>query len=167
MVITGDGKGKTTVALGQALRAIGHGSRVAMIQFLKGRQSGEVLAAQKYLPDLDIYQYGRDTFVQPGKVDAVDIEEAGLGLKKAYEFVSDGSYDMIILDEIIMVVNLGLLPEDEFMSFIKNKPGSIDLILTGRNATQGLIERADIVSEIKSIKHYFESGMKAREGIEY
>lgn len=167
MVITGDGKGKTTAALGQALRAIGHESRVVMIQFLKGRPTGEVMAAKYYLPGLDILQFGRDAFVQPGKIQTEDIDMACSGLRKAQEFIAADRYDMIILDEVIMAVDLHLLSEEDVMRLIEQRPSHMDVIMTGRNASENIIERADIVSEIRQIKHHFESGIRARAGIEY
>src|SRR5512136_806132 len=112
MVITGDGKGKTTSAFGQALRAIGQGYRVCIIQFMKGRKYGEVIAAEKYLPDLNLYQFGLDSFVMRENSASIDIEMARQGFEKAKEVISSGDYDMVILDEINVAVDFGLIPEE-------------------------------------------------------
>lgn len=167
MVITGNGKGKTTSAFGQALRAIGQGYRVCMIQFMKGRKYGEVLAAEKYLPTLTLYQFGLDSFVMRDNPAMVDVDLAMEGFEKAKEIVQSGDYDMVILDEINIAVDFNLIPEDEMLTLIKNKPGDMDLILTGRYASERLREAADLVSEVTEIKHHYRAGIKERAGIEY
>jgi cob(I)alamin adenosyltransferase len=167
MVITGNGKGKTTSAFGQALRAIGQGYKVCMIQFMKGRKYGEVIAGEKYLPDLTFYQFGLDSFVMRDNPAGVDVELARQGFAKAKEVVSSGQYDMVILDEINVAVDFGLIPEEEVLQMIKNKPPNVDLLLTGRYASEKLREIADMVSEVTEIKHHYSAGIKDRAGIEY
>ncbi len=167
MVITGNGKGKTTSAFGQALRATGQGLRVCMIQFMKGRVYGEVVAVRKYLPELTFYQYGLDSFVMRDNPASVDMELAEEGFAKAKEVIQSGDYDMVILDEINVVADFCLVPEDDIIELIKNKPPELDLILTGRYASQSIQDLADMVSEVREIKHHYNAGIKDRAGIEY
>lgn len=167
MVITGDGKGKTTSAFGQALRATGHGYRVCIIQFMKGRLYGEALAIQKYLPTIDLYQYGLDSFVMRDNPAPVDIGLARQGLEKAKEVIASGTYDMIILDEINVALDFKLIPEEEVLALLAGKPAETDIILTGRYATPRIQEIADMVSEVREIKHHYNAGVKNQTGIEY
>jgi len=167
MVITGNGKGKTTSAFGQALRAIGQGYRVCMIQFMKGRKYGEVIAGEKYLPDLTFYQFGLDSFVMRDNPAQVDIDHARQGFEKAKEIVHSGKFDMVILDEMNVAVDFNLIPEEEVLSLIRSKPPELDLLLTGRYASEKLREIADLVSEVTEIKHHYNAGIKDRAGIEY
>lgn len=167
MVITGDGKGKTTSAFGQALRAVGHGYKVCIIQFMKGRKYGEILAAEKYLQDITIIQSGLDSFVMRSNPSPVDIDLAKQGLEKAKEVVQSKKYNMVILDEINVAVDFNLISEEEVIALIKEKPVELDLILTGRYAAKKIMEIADMVSEIKEVKHHYNAGIKGREGIEY
>jgi len=167
IVITGNGKGKTTAALGQALRAIGHGYRVCMVQFMKGRKYGELLAAEKYLPLLTIHRCGLDSFVMRGNPAPVDIEMACDGLELAKKVIASGRYDMVILDEVNVAMDFKLLSVAEVVSLIRNRPPGLDLILTGRYAPPEIIELADTVSEVREIKHHYNAGIKDREGIEH
>lgn len=167
MVITGNGKGKTTSAFGQALRAIGQGYQVCLIQFMKGRKYGEVLAAEKYLPDLQIYQFGLDSFVMRNNPAPVDVDLARQGFEKAKEIIYSGKYNMVILDEINVAVDFNLIPEEEVLDLAQNKPTELDLVLTGRYASEKLREIADLVSEVREIKHHYNAGIKDRAGIEY
>jgi len=167
MVITGNGKGKTTSAFGQALRAIGQGLRVCMIQFMKGREYGEVIAVKKYLPDLAYFQYGLDSFVMRDSPAPVDVDLAEEGFVKAREVIHSGDYDMVILDEINVAADFNLIPEDKVIELVKNKPPELDLVLTGRYASQGIQDIADLVSEVKEVKHHYNVGIKDRAGIEY
>ena len=167
MVITGNGKGKTTAAFGQALRAIGQGYRVCLIQFMKGRKYGEVIAGEKYLPDLKIFQFGLDSFVMRNNPAPVDVELARQGFEKAKEVIGSGEYNMVILDEINVAVDFNLISEEEMLSLIRNKPAELDLLLTGRYASDKLREIADLVSEVTEIKHHYNAGIKDRAGIEY
>jgi len=163
---TGNGKGKTTAALGAALRAIGHGKRVAMIQFMKGRLYGELEAAKR-LAGFTIEQHGRDEFVDRADPAPVDRELAAGGWRRAEELVRDDALDMLILDEINVAVAFGLIEIESVLSFMKNKPERLELILTGRYAPERMIELADTVTEMREIRHHFNRGVAARRGIEY
>lgn len=167
IVITGNGKGKTTSAFGQALRAIGQDYKVLIIQFMKGRDYGEFVAAEKYLPRLTIRRFGLDSFVMRDNPAPVDIELAKQGLEFAKKAVAGNKYDMIILDEINVAVDFKLIDLQDVIDLIKNKPPAIDLILTGRYAPKEIIKLADTVSEVKEIKHHYNAGIKDRAGIEY
>ena len=167
IVITGSGKGKTTAAFGQALRAIGQGYKVFVMQFMKGRKYGEFIAAEKYLPHLTIRMSGLDSFVMRDNPAAVDIELAQKGLAAAQKAINSGKYDMVILDEINVALDFKLIALTEVIELINNKPANLDLILTGRYAPPEIIELADTVSEIKEIKHHYATGIKDRAGIEY
>lgn len=167
IVITGDGKGKTTSAFGQALRATGQGYKVCIIQFMKGRAYGEVLAVRKYLPTITLYQFGLDSFVMRDDPASVDMELAQQGFDKAKEIIASGEYDMVILDEINVVMDFGLVPDYEILEMVKNKPPELDLVMTGRYAPESLKALADTVSEVKEVKHHYAAGVKNRAGIEY
>ena len=167
MVITGNGKGKTTAAFGQALRAIGQNHNVFVLQFMKGRKYGECIAAEKYLPRLTIRMSGLDSFVMRDHPAAIDIELAKKGLDTARKAIMSGKYDMVILDEINVALDFKLINLKEVIDLIKNKPPALNLILTGRYAPEGIIKLADTVSEVKEIKHHYAAGIKDRAGIEY
>lgn len=167
MVITGNGKGKTTSAFGQALRAIGQGYKIFILQFMKGREYGEFIAAEKYLPNITIRKSGLDSFVMRGNPAAIDIELAQKGLITARKAILSGKYDMVILDEINVALDFKLIKLKEVIDLIKNKPPALDLILTGRYAPEEIIKLADTVSEIQEIKHHYNAGIKERAGIEY
>jgi cob(I)alamin adenosyltransferase len=167
IVITGDGKGKTTSAFGQALRAVGQGYRVYIMQFMKGRNYGEFTAASRYLPSLTIRRCGLDSFVMRGSPAPVDIELARKGFESAKKAIVSGRYDMVILDEINVAVDFNLIGLEELIAVITGKPPGLDLILTGRYAAKEVIRLADTVSEIKDIKHHYAAGIKGRAGIEY
>ncbi len=168
LVYTGDGKGKTTAALGHALRTIGHGNKVLTIQFMKGKKYGEVLAAEKYLAGmLTMVQCGLDSFVMKNNPASVDIELARQGLALAKKSIASGDYQLVILDEINVALDFKLVEMDDIVELIKTKPASLDLILTGRYAPAELIELADMVSEVREIKHHLAQGIKERAGIEY
>lgn len=166
IVITGDGKGKTTSALGQALRALGHERKVLLIQFLKQGCFGETEALSRF-PNIDIKQFGRAVFVDPQNPQPIDYEYAQQGMKTAIEAMTSLEYDLVILDEINVAVHFGLITVDEVTQLIKNRRPEIDLVLTGRYAASQLIDLADTVSEIRNVKHHFEQGTKARDGIEF
>jgi cob(I)alamin adenosyltransferase len=166
-VYTGDGKGKTTAALGQALRAWGHGRRVLVIQFMKGRINYGELEAVKKLDGFDIVQMGRETFVSRENPDRVDVEMARDALRLLTEKVKSGEYDMVIADEINVALDFGLIDLEHVLDLINNKPPGLELVLTGRNAPPEVIKAADLVSEVREIKHHFKKGVSAREGVEY
>ena len=167
IVITGNGKGKTTSAFGQALRAVGQGYKVLIVQFMKGRKYGEFIAAEKYLPRLTIHRFGLDSFVMRDNPAAIDIELAQKGLDAAQKAINSGKYDMVILDEINVALDFKLVALPKVIELIKNKPAGLDLILTGRYAAKEIIKLADTVSEVKEIKHHYAAGIKDRAGIEY
>jgi cob(I)alamin adenosyltransferase len=167
IVITGDGKGKTTAAFGQALRAIGQGYKVFVLQFMKGRKYGEFIAAEKYLPHLTIRMSGLDSFVMRDNPATIDIELAQKGLDVAQKAIKSGKYDVVILDEINVALDFKLIALSEVIELIKNKPANLDLILTGRYAPKEIIKLADTVSEIQEVKHHYNAGIKDRAGIEY
>jgi len=167
IVITGNGKGKTTAAFGQALRAIGQGYKVLVVQFMKGRKYGEFIAAEKYLPSLVIKSFGLDSFVMRDSPAAIDIELALQGFDLAKKAIAGGKYNMIILDEINVAVDFKLVDLKQVLEMIKNKPAALDLILTGRYAAKEIIRLADTVSEVQEIKHHYAAGIKDRAGIEY
>ncbi len=163
---TGNGKGKTTAALGAALRALGHGRRVAMIQFMKGRLYGELAAAAK-LDGFTIEQHGRDEFVDAKNPDPIDRKLAAEGWRRAGELVRDTALDMLILDEINIAVAYGLVDLGEALSFMRAKPERLELILTGRYAPQEMMDLADTVTEMREIRHHYSRGVPARKGVEY
>ncbi|MEJ5186203.1 MAG: cob(I)yrinic acid a,c-diamide adenosyltransferase [Candidatus Geothermincolales bacterium] len=166
-VYTGDGKGKTTAALGQALRALGHGMKVFMIQFMKGRTYGELVTCQKCLPDLTIVMAGRDCFVEKGSPEEVDVRLAREGLELAKKVVREGKHQMLILDEINVALDYGLLPLEEVLDFLRSVPPEMEVVCTGRYAPPELVELADMVSEVREIKHHYKKGVAMRKGIEY
>ena len=166
-VYTGDGKGKTTAALGQALRALGHGMKVYMIQFMKGRTYGELITADSCLPEFTIVMSGRDEFVKKGEPEEVDLRMAREGFELAKQVVEEKEYQMLILDEINVAVDYGLLPLQEVLDFLRSCPRDMEIVCTGRYAPRELIDLADLVSEVKEVKHHFQQGVKMRKGIEH
>jgi cob(I)alamin adenosyltransferase len=167
IVITGDGKGKTTSAIGQAMRAAGHGKKILIVQFMKGKKYGEVLCTEEHIPDISIIQCGLDSFVMKDNPAPVDVELAQQGLKISQEAVASGNYDMLILDEINVAMDFKLVSIQDVLNLIKNKPTGMDIILTGRYAPAEIIEVADTVSEVREIKHHYSQGIKERAGIEF
>ncbi len=164
-VYTGDGKGKTTAAFGLALRAIGHGMRVYMVQFLKRQDSGEVVAAKRLFPDLQIAQYGR-----PGPMDGIFFEDHRLAkeaLQRAREVVCSGDYDVVILDEVNVALHFRLLKSSDVLELISQRPDNVELVLTGRHAPDELISAAQLVTEFVEVKHPHSRDMQARRGIDY
>ena len=166
-VYTGSGKGKTTAALGLALRAAGYKHKVYIGQFLKGQEYGELLSAKKLSPYITIEQFGRKGFIHVTKdPDEEDIKRAKRGLKKCLEAMLSRKYRIIILDEINVAVDLNLITEEEVHEFLDKRPEDVEIILTGRYAPPSFLKRADLVTEMKEKKHYYKKGVKAREGIE-
>ena len=163
-VYTGNGKGKTTASLGIMLRAICSGKKVFFGQFMKGQHYSE-LKAVEYLPGLEMEQFGDLCFVDL-KPRQQDIDDAKAGLKKMEEVLISGKYDMVIFDEINTSAFFKLVAIEEVIRVIKRKPEATELILTGRYASDELIEIADLVTEMKEIKHYYNAGVEARVGIE-
>lgn len=164
-VYTGNGKGKTTASLGLALRAAGAGLKVFIGQFIKGRCYSELNALKK-IKNIRVEQFGSGCFIRK-KTSAKDIELAKKGLERLKKILSQGIYDLVILDEINVALNLKLLELEDIVGIVKNIPRNTELVLTGRYAHPEILKRADLVSEIKEIKHYYKKGIKARRGIEY
>lgn len=166
-VYTGNCKGKTTAALGLALRAVGRGLRVIMIQFLKGGGPyGEHIAAQRLAPELTIIPTGRPGWVNKENPAEEDRRLAMEAFALAREKMLSSEYDVVILDEINGAISFGLLQVDDLLQLISQRPANVELVLTGRNADPRLIEVADLVTEMREIKHYFKAGVPARVGIE-
>ncbi len=166
MVNTGNGKGKTTAALGAALRAAGSGIRVCIIQFLKGSWHYGELESIKKIPEIEIYQMGSGFTWQKESLDE-DRALAKKAWEKCKQVVLSGAYGMAIFDEINYVLHYGLLDEDEIIDFLQKRPEGIHIILTGRSAPKRIQEIADLVTEMQEIKHPFKQGIKAQQGIEY
>ncbi len=166
-VYTGTGKGKTTAALGLAMRALGHGLKVYIIQFMKGNiRYGEVETARRLSPDIVIKQMGRETFVNRDNPDKIDIELAQKAFALAKEVITSGEYDIVVLDEINVAVDYGLISLETLLDLIDSRPAHVELILTGRYAKEEVIDRADLVTEMVEVKHYYREGIHSREGIE-
>jgi cob(I)alamin adenosyltransferase len=167
-IFTGNGKGKTTAALGTVLRAAGHGLKISVIFFIKGDSSGGEYISLSRFPNIEVTSFGLRHFIH--KTEGVNPEEkkqAEAALSAAREAIVSGRYDLVVLDEINVAVHFKLLEADEVIRLIKDKPPHVELILTGRNADNRLIEMADLVTEMVKIKHPFDKGIKARKGIEY
>lgn len=166
-VYTGEGKGKTTCALGLTLRAVGAGKRVYIGQFLKDGEYSEMKTLKEYLPMVSIEQYGNgEKFISKGAVKDLDISCAQNGYRKAMEALVSRNYDIVILDEINVAVYMELLSEKSVILLMEAKPKETELVLTGRYATAAVIEMADLVTEMTNVKHYFQKGVAARTGIE-
>lgn len=163
-VYTGNGKGKTTASLGIALRTICAGNKVFMGQFMKGQSYSE-LKAVELLPGLEMEQFGDPEFLK-GEPTPKDYENAKKGLDRIRQVIKSGDYDMVILDEINTTIFFKLLKVEEVLELISLKPENMELILTGRYAPEEIIDVADLVTEMKEIKHYFTKGVMARTGIE-
>ncbi|KPJ50285.1 cobinamide adenolsyltransferase [candidate division TA06 bacterium DG_26] len=166
-VYTGAGKGKTTAAIGQAIRACGHGLKAIMIQFMKGKIDYGELAIARLLDNFTIEQYGLDTFVEKGKPTNEDLRLAKAGFKRAQEVVDGGQFDLVILDEINVAVDYELIPLQDVLELMRRKPDAVELVLTGRYAHPQIVRFADLVTEMVDIKHHYAKGVRAREGIEY
>jgi len=166
-VYTGNGKGKTTAALGLALRAIGQGLKVHMIQFMKGNiEYGELKTARRLAPDLTITQMGRETFVDYEHPDEVDRQWAQRGMQLAWRLLEDRNLDVLILDEINVALEFKLISSEEVLKFMHEKPASLELVLTGRYAPVEIVKEADLVTEMLEIKHYYHRGVESRKGFE-
>ena len=163
-IYTGNGKGKTTAALGLITRAVGHNFKIFLCQFLKGRDYGELHTLQKF-ETVTYERYGRGVFIKEFVTD----EDKKL-MREGYESLKNallsGKFDIVIADEILGTLRYDLISVDEIKFLIENKPETTELILTGRNAPDELIEMADLVTEMKEVKHYFQKGVMARKGIE-
>ena len=165
-VYTGDGKGKTTAALGLALRAAGRNMKVLMVQFMKKWDYGE-LHSVELIPNIILVTFGTKDFVYKEKAKRIDYEEAEKAFSFDVEGMQSGDYDMIIFDELNMALYYELLDLKEVIQKIKGKPDNVGVVITGRRAPEEIIEIADLVTEMKEIKHPYQKGIEARRGIEY
>jgi len=164
-IYTGNGKGKTTAALGLILRACGAGLKVYLGQFMKRREHSEVVALRRFSDQVTVQQFGSGVFVKgnPSDEDRLKAEE---GLALARQAIFSGNYDLVVLDEINVAVANSLIPVGEVLELVTTRPQKVELVLTGRRAHPDLVERADVVTEMVEIRHYYKNGVKAREGIE-
>lgn len=166
-IYTGNGKGKTTAALGQALRAAGSGLKTYIVSFMKDFPYGELRSIQQVSQWIRLEQYGNDGFVLKKELPSErDLEIAKKALQKTQEAMLNGEYDIVIMDEVCVAIYFGLFKKEDVLSMLEQKPESVELILTGRYCPEELIEKADIVTEMVEIKHYYQKGISARRGIE-
>jgi cob(I)alamin adenosyltransferase len=167
-IFTGDGKGKTTAALGTVLRAAGHGLKISVIFFIKGHSSQGEYKTLAALPNVKVTAFGLRRFIDENEtINPKEKAQAKAALAAAHADITGGKYDLVVLDEINCACFFGLIELDEVFQLIKDKPPHVELILTGRNADTKLIEAADLVTEMVKIKHPFDKGIEARKGIEY
>jgi len=165
-VYTGDGKGKTTAALGLALRAIGNGLKVYIGQFMKGQLYGELNLSHQFKDHLVIEQFGLPTFIHVDRPTKKDIELAEKGLKKIEQVLQSQNFDIVVIDEINVAIYFKLIKIEDVLQILEKKPEQTEVICTGRKAPNELIQKADLVTEMKEIKHYYTQDVKARKGIE-
>jgi cob(I)alamin adenosyltransferase len=165
-VYTGNGKGKTTAALGLILRAAGAGLGVFLCQFMKKRPSAEIGILRARFSGVTVRRFGRRSFVR-GRPSPEDIRAAKRGLAELRAAMRSGRYRVIVADEANVAVSIGLFPVDELLRLVDEKPEDVELVFTGRGADRRLIRRADLVTEMKAVKHYFDAGVAARHGIEF
>ena len=169
-IYTGDGKGKTTAAVGLGVRACGSGLKVLMVQFLKSTDTGELESIKKLGPDFKVirgFTCKKFSWEMTSEEREYTAREAAEMFEQVKAIVQTGQYELVILDEILGVVSLNFLPWETVLDFVKNKPEKVELVMTGRNAHKELVEATDYVSEIKSVKHPYEKGITSRKGIEY
>ena len=164
-IYTGNGKGKTTAALGLALRAAGYGMKTYIGQFMKGRHYGELTSLRDH-PFITIEQYGDVECVHREEITQKHVDQAQQGIKRAREIMLSNQYDIIILDEINVAVWFDLISTRQVLELLDHRPKQVEIVMTGRRAPKALVEIADVVSEIKEIKHYYQQGINARKGIE-
>ncbi len=165
-VYTGNGKGKTTAAFGLSLRAVGAGKKVFIGQFVKGRTYSEIEAIRLYLPDVVVKQYGLDCFIRHQPTPK-DIEAARSGLSEVSRILQEGNFDLVVLDEASIALYYHLFTVAELLEVLQAKQEATEIVITGRYAPAELIDYADLVTEMKEIKHYYTQGIEARKGIEY
>lgn len=165
-IYTGNGKGKSTAAFGMALRAVGAGMSVYIAQFVKGRNYSEITAIREQLPKITIRQFGRGCFIINNPTPE-DVEVARKGLREVAEVLASGRYEMVILDEASIAIYYDLFTASELIELLKKRAYKTEVIITGRYAPDELIDYADLVTDMREIKHYYRQGVEAREGIEY
>lgn len=165
-VYTGNGKGKTTAAFGLAIRAVGAGKKVFFGQFVKGKTYSEIEAIQQYVHQITIKQYGRGCFIYKDPTQE-DIEAAQIGLQEMANILSAGTYDLVVMDEACIALYFKLFDVELLLMAIKNRAKHTEVVVTGRYAPEELIAMADLVTEMKEVKHYYNQGLEARKGIEY
>jgi cob(I)alamin adenosyltransferase len=164
-VYMGDGKGKTTAAVGLAVRAAGHGINSYIGQFMKGQPYGELTALRDH-PNITIEQFGSTRCIRREELSEEDRSRARRGLEKAREAMLSGRYEVVVLDEIGVAVWFGLVAEDDVLDFLACRPAHVEVVLTGRRVSERLVREAHLVTEFKQVKHYYEKGILARDGIE-
>jgi cob(I)alamin adenosyltransferase len=164
-VYTGDGKGKTTAAIGLAIRAAGAGLRVLFVQFIKGTAYSEIAALKMLDDNIAVRQYGRGRFIK-GEPCQEDVDAAERGLSEVSQALSDGTYDVVVLDEANIAVQFNLFGIDKLAGLIACRPPNVELVATGRYAHPFLLDCADVVTDMKEVKHYYRKGVTARVGIE-
>ena len=164
-VYTGDGKGKTTAALGLSIRAAGAGLRVFIAQFIKADEYSEIKALKRFADLITVEQFGLGGFIG-GNPSSGDIEAAQKGIERVKDIISSGKYDVVVLDEANIAVKYTLFSEQDLLDIMDAKSKDLELVITGRGASKKVIEKADLVTEMKAVKHYFQKGVEARLGIE-
>lgn len=164
-IYTGDGKGKTTAALGLAIREAGAGGKVFIGQFLKSGDYSEMKSLKKFADEITVEHYGLGQFVK-GHPSREDIEAGMKGYKRVTQIIEKGDHDLVILDEGNIAVKYNIFSEQDMLALLKKKPSHVEIVVTGRGATRAIMEKADLVVEMKSVKHYFQKGVGARVGIE-
>jgi cob(I)alamin adenosyltransferase len=165
-IYTGNGKGKTTAALGLSLRAAGRGLKVFIAQFVKGMYYGELKAIERFAPQITLKQYGRKCFIKDEPAEE-DIRLAREGWQDIQDALKKEEFDLLVLDEIGIALHYRLISLEEVRELIRNRPQGVELVLTGRKIPEALYEQADLVTEMREIKHYYNAGVQARKGIEY
>jgi cob(I)alamin adenosyltransferase len=165
-VYTGDGKGKTTAALGLALRAVGAGLRVYFAQFVKGMRYGGLDALERLGDQIVVRQFGRACFIEREPAPE-DIAAARRGYEEVAQVLCAGQHDLVVLDEIHIATHFGLVTVDDLLRLIESRPAHVELVLTGRKADPRILERADLVTEFREVRHYYQRGVAARRGIEF
>jgi len=165
MVYTGDGKGKTTAACGLVLRAVGHGHKVAFVQFLKGQPTGEIEAMRKFLPDVALFRYGRDVFVDQSNPDPLDLQLAAQGLRQVVDLLQS-DLDLLVLDEVNVAIDYGLVSADKLVKALAQRKPNMTVVLTGRGLSPQIESMADMISEVRELRHHWRKGIPAQAGIE-
>ena len=165
-IYTGNGKGKTTAALGLSLRAAGQGLKVFIAQFVKGMFYGELEALERFAPQITLRQYGRKCFIRD-KPTEEDVRLAREGWQEIQDVLKSAKFDLLILDEIGIAIHYRLISLEEVEELLRARPEGVELVLTGRKIPEALYEQADLVTEMREIKHYYSAGVQARKGIEF